>query len=309
MQTILGANGSVAHFTAKALTQFTKHIRLVSRNPVKVNANDELFAADLRQPHQVLNAVAGSDVVFLLVGLPYHTETWAKDWPLIMTNVIEACKVHQAKLVFLDNVYALGDTQTWMTEETAFNPCTKKGEIRAQIATQLLSEMQAGNIEAIIARSADFYGPHTPNSFTTSMIFDRFAKGKSAQWMINDSYKHSFTYTPDAGLACAILGNCPSACNQTLNFPTHKDVFTGKVFIQYAAIATPCVERHQVLTKWMLQTVAWFNPLAKENMEMLYQFEHDYLFSSEKFEKAFRFEPTSYKKGILDTANEAIKRI
>lgn len=309
MQTILGANGSVAYHTAKALKQFTKHIRLVSRNPRRVNESDELFTADLRLAHQVLDAVAGSDIVYLLVGLPYKTEVWTTDWPLVMSNVIEACKTHKAKLVFLDNVYALGINHSWMTEETPFNPCSKKGEIRAQIASQLLHEMQAGNIEAIIARSADFYGPHTPNSFTTFMVFDKFAKGKSAQWMINDTYKHSLTYTPDAGLACAILGNSPSAYNQTWNLPTHKDVFTGKEFIQYAAIATPCLERHQVLSKWMLQTVAWFNPLVKENMEMLYQFENDYLFSSEKFEKAFRFEPTSYKKGILDTANEAIKRI
>ena len=35
----------------------------------------------------------------------------------------------------------------------------QKGEVRAAIATQLLNEMKAGNIQALIARAADFYGP------------------------------------------------------------------------------------------------------------------------------------------------------
>jgi nucleoside-diphosphate-sugar epimerase len=309
MQTILGANGTIAYYTAKALTQFTKEIRLVSRKPNLINEGDQLFAADLTHAQQAMDAIKGSEVVYLLLGLPYDLAIWKRDWPLIMSNVLNACMAHNAKLVFLDNVYALGRTNTWMTEETPFNPCSHKGEIRAQIAQQLLSESAAGNIEALIARSADFYGPKTPNSFVSAMIFDRFAKGKSAQWMVDDTTKHSFTYTPDAGLACAILGNTPSAFNQTWNLPTHKDVFTGKEFIQYAAMATPCTANHQVLSPWMLKMAAWFNPLVKENMEMLYQFEQDYLFSSQKFELAFRFEPSSYKRGILDTANAAIKGI
>jgi hypothetical protein len=32
-----------------------------------------------------------------------------------------------------------------MTEQTPFRPCSKKGEIRAQIATMLLDEVKTGN--------------------------------------------------------------------------------------------------------------------------------------------------------------------
>lgn len=105
------------------------------------------------------------------------------------------------------------------------------------------------------------------------------------------------------------MGNAPCVFNPTWNLPTHIDVFTGKEFIQCAAMATPCNANHQVLSPWMLKMAAWFNPLVKENMEMLYQFEQDYLYSSQKFELAFWFEPSSYKRGILDTANAAIKGI
>jgi len=43
-----------------------------------------------------------------------------------------------------------------MTEETPFNPCSRKGEIRAKVATTLINEWMLGALIAMIARSADF---------------------------------------------------------------------------------------------------------------------------------------------------------
>ncbi len=47
MQTILGSSGIIGKELAKALPQYTNKIRLVSRNPKKVNDSDELFKANL----------------------------------------------------------------------------------------------------------------------------------------------------------------------------------------------------------------------------------------------------------------------
>ena len=46
-QTILGAGGSIGIELAKALKKYTSDIKLVSRNPEKVNATDSLFPANL----------------------------------------------------------------------------------------------------------------------------------------------------------------------------------------------------------------------------------------------------------------------
>ena len=51
-QTILGAGGAIGIELAKALTTYTTDIRLVSRNPKKVNLKDELFPADLTNPRR-----------------------------------------------------------------------------------------------------------------------------------------------------------------------------------------------------------------------------------------------------------------
>jgi len=301
MQTILGSTGIIGTELAKALTQNTDKIRLVSRNPKRVNPTDQLVIADLTNFNEVLTAVEGSDVVYLTVGLQYKINIWQDQWPLIMKNVIDACKTHKAKLVFFDNVYAYGLVKGWMKEDTMVNPSSKKGEVRAQIAQMIMTEVEKGHLDAIIARAADFYGPNTLLSFATVTVFDNFKKGKKAQWFIDASKKHSMTYTPDAGKATALLGNTTSAFNQIWHLPTDKNVLTGKEFIEIAAKAFGVEPRHTVLKKWVIQMVGMFVPVVKESMEMLYQNEHDYLFDSTKFEKKFNFTPTSYKDGIIAT--------
>ena len=114
--------------------------------------------------------------------------------------------------------------------------------------------------------------------------------------------KHSFTYTPDAGKATAILGNTESAYNQVWHLPTNKNVLTGKQFIELTAKAMNAKPEYTVLKKWMLNMVGLFNKIVKEGNEMLYQSEFDYLFDSSKFEKAFDYQPVSYEEGIAETA-------
>lgn len=301
MQTILGSSGVIGTELAKSLTQYTDKIRLVSRNPKRVNPTDQLVAADLTNPQQVLTAVEGSEVVYLTVGLEYKIGVWQSQWPVIMKNVIDACKTHKVKLVFFDNVYAYGLVKGWMKEDSLVNPVSKKGEVRAEIAQMIMSEVEHGHLDAIIARAADFYGPNTPLSFATVTVFHNLKKGKTAQWFIDANKKHSMTYTPDAGKATALLGNTISAYNQIWHLPTDKNVLTGKEFIEIAAKAFGVEPKYTVLKKWMIQVVGMFIPVVKESIEMLYQNEHDYLFDSTKFEKAFNFTPTSYQDGITET--------
>ena len=301
MQTILGSSGIIGTELAKALTQYTDKIRLVSRNPKRVNPNDQLVVADLTDASQVLSAVEGSEVVYLTVGLQYKIGVWQTQWPIIMRNVIDACKTNKSKLVFFDNVYAYGSVKGWMKEDTLVNPSSKKGEVRAQIAQMIMSEVERGHLDAIIARAADFYGPNTLLSFATVTVFHNLKKGKTAQWFIDANKKHSMTYTPDAGKATAILGNTASAYNQIWHLPTYKNFLTGKEFIDVAAKAFNVEPKYMVLKKWLIQMVGYFVPVVKESYEMLYQNEYDYLFDSTKFERAFDFKPTSYKDGIMAT--------
>ncbi len=148
-----------------------------------------------------------------------------------------------------------------MTEQTPFRPCSKKGAIRAQIATMLLNEMKTGNLTALIARSADFFGPRARTGIPNVLVFDKLAKGAKASWLINDSVKHSFTFTPDAVRSLVLLADSESAWNQTWHVPTSPDPPTGKQFIELVAKEFGTQPMCRVLNRPMLWLAGWF-PLS-----------------------------------------------
>lgn len=299
MQTILGAGGVIGVELAKTLKDYTGDIRLVSRHPQKVNDGDKTLAADLTDPAQAAVAIRGSEIVYLTVGLPYKTKIWQQRWPLIMHNVIEGCKVYKAKLVFFDNIYMYDPaTLANITEENPVNPSSKKGKVRTEIAQMVLDEIEKGNLQALIARSADFYGPGTDFSILVETVFKNFHSGKKANWFCSVDFLHSFTYTPDAGKATALLGNTDKAYNQVWHLPTDGNHLTGKEWIETIAEEMIVEARYQVLNKGFIKILGLFNSALKELGEMLYQYDRDYVFNSSKFEKAFDLKPTPYRQGI-----------
>src|ERR1700730_406407 len=307
MVTILGAGGAIGSELVKELTARNEPIRLVSRNLKPVAGAAEAVAADLSNLDDTVKAVSGSRVAFLIVGLKYDITIWRALWPNIMGNAIEAAKRASARLVFFDNVYMYGKVEGVMTEQTPFRPCSEKGEIRAQIATMLLNEMKAGNLTALIARSADFYGPRARTGIPNVLVFDKLAKGARASWLVNDSVQHSCTFTQDAARSLVLLADTESAWNQTWHVPTAPGPPTGKQFIELVAKEFGPPAKYRVLTRPMLRIAGWFDATVRELYEMLYQYEFDYIFDSTKFTKAFHFQPTSYAEGVRRTA-EAYRR-
>jgi nucleoside-diphosphate-sugar epimerase len=304
IHTILGAGGVIADTLARELIDHRLPVRLVSRNPTPKFEGATTLPADLTDPAQTFRAIEGSAVAYLCVGLPYRYSTWRAQWPPIIDNTIEACKRTGTRLIFFDNVYMYGKTEGPMTEETPYDPSSRKGDLRARLATQLMSEVRKGNITAMIARAADFYGPGAgKTSIPDILVFQKLRRDQKAQWLVNAHVRHSFTYTPDAARALYLLATDDNAWNQVWHLPTASAALTGAEFIEKAAIALGKTGNYSILSKWMIWLGGLFDSTTKELYEMLYQYEFDYLFDSSKFETAYRFLPTSYAEGIKATAN------
>ena len=303
MHTILGAGGAIGTELVKELARRHQPVRLVGRNPKRAAGATEVVSADVTDLQQTIRAVSGSTVVHLLVGLKYEFRVWRELWPRIMNNAIEACKRANAKLIFFDNVYMYGRAAGPMREDTPFNPCSRKGEIRAQIATTLLDEIRSGGLTALITRSADFYGPHARTSVANILVFDRLSKGATALCLVDATLPHSYTYTPDAARSLAILADSQSAWNQTWHVPTAQNPPTGREFIELAAGAFGIEPKYRRLSRPLLKAAGWFVSDLRESYEMLYQSDSEYVFDSTKFSTAFGFEPTSYVEGIRQTVS------
>ncbi len=302
MITILGAGGAIGNELVKLLAARKEPFRVVGRNPRPAPGATEAVGADITDRDQTIRAVAGSNVVHLVVGLKYDHKLWQEVWPRVMQNTIEACKRAGAKLIFFDNVYMYGKVNGRMTEETPFDPCSKKGEVRAKIATALIDEWKAGSLTGMIARAADFYGPDTLNGVPNLLVFQPLSRNQKASWLVNDSVPHSYTYTPDAAQSLVQLAERATAWNQTWHVPTTPNPLTGKDFVTLAAKEFGVAPKYRILSRPMIRFAGWFNPLVGESYEMLYQSDSPYLFDSSKFAREFGFTGTPYANGIRATA-------
>ncbi|MFJ4878511.1 NAD-dependent epimerase/dehydratase family protein [Streptomyces sp. NPDC088745] len=300
MQTVLGSGGQIAEELTRELHRaYTHDIRLVSRRPRKVHESDQLVPADLMDAEATEAAVAGSDIVYLTVGLPMDSALWEQRFPAMMANTIAACRKHGSKLVFFDNTYMYPRTSVPQTEDTAFEPAGRKAAVRARIATTLLTEMDAGTIDAVVCRAPEFYGPGKTQSLTNSAVFHRIKEKKRPMVPLNAHTRRTLIWTPDASRAMARIGNTPDAYGQTWHLPVDPDRPTYHDMIGAASQITGRKIPYSTVPGWAFRLGGLINPAVKEAEELLPRYRQDNVFDSSKFAARFPdFPVTGFRDGI-----------
>jgi nucleoside-diphosphate-sugar epimerase len=300
--TIIGAGGAIGTPLAQILLEQKQSVRLLSRSG-KILEGAQSRATDVFNLPDLTEAIRGSKMAYLLVGLDYNTRIWQEKWPIVMKNTLQACAETGVPLIFFDNVYMYGPVEGKMTEDTPFRPSSKKGEVRAKIARMLLDAVQRGEVKASIARSADFYGPWADEkSMFYQTVFKNFADGKKAQWLGNPKMPHSMSYTLDCAKGLVLLANDPSSFNQTWHLPTYNPPPVPLELIQLAAKEMNVPYKGvQAASKNLVRLLGLFMPIMREMVEMVYQNERSYWFDSSKFEQHFKYTPISYETGIKET--------
>lgn len=296
--TILGSNGSVGRAVLDTLQQKNLPVKTVNRQ-TNNQENYPQAAADLTNNAQTIEAIAGSKVVYLCIGLPYRTQVWQTQWEIVMSNVIEACQTHQAKLVYLDNMYMYQHPlPVPFDENTPQNPSSTKGKARKRTAQLLLDAISAGKVQGLIGRSADFYGPGATNSHFYIAFLERMLQGKSPQTLTKPKVKHTYAHVQDVGRALVELSLQEDCYGQVWHLPMGKPTTTQEMldlFNQVLGTNYPL----KTLPTLLRKLLTYFNRPLKEAEEMMYQFEQPYEMSFEKFSQRFPdFQVTPYEQGV-----------
>lgn len=301
LQVILGAGGGISEALTRALPRYAGLIRLVARSPRKVTNHEQVLPMNLLDPEFIPDAIRGSDVVYLTVGIRYRSMQWKKRWPLIMRNVLDACIKTKSKLVFFDNVDVYDRRHMGhITEDTPIRPTSRKGRIRLKLSEMLMEEVEKGRLEAMIVRSADFYGARIEHSMVVDNIYRRFRAGDRARWFGPLECRHSCTHVWDAGRAMALLGNTPEAYNQVWHLPTRPNPPTGREWIELFARHMEIEDPEMLpLNRWQVALMGLHKEYFWEVAEMMYQYEQDFIFDSSKFMQKYpTFLTTSYENGV-----------
>lgn len=306
MQTILGANGQIAVELARELQRsHTGDLKLVSRNPRKVNDTDVVASADLLDARQTARAIEGSEIVYFTAGLPPDTKLWEQQFPTMLRNALDACRATGAKFAYFDNTYMYPQDDRLLTEETPFAPVGRKGKVRAAMARMVLEEMARGEIPVLIGRAPEFYGPGKTQSITNTLVIDKLKAGERPRVPLRDDTRRTLIWTPDASRALAVLGNTADAFGQIWHLPCCDDRPTYREFVTMACEAFGRPVSYQVMARWTLTAAGFFSRQVREIRELLPRYERDNRFDSTKFKRRFpQFDVTTYREGLARIRQE-----
>lgn len=298
LHVVFGGGGGAGGALVRELAARGRRVRAVSRSGGGDHPRDvEVVRADASDPASARQAAAGAAVLYHAVNVPY--QHWTATLPPVMDALIGAAAAANARLVYVDNLYAYGPVDGPMTEELPDRATTRKGRLRAELAETLLAAHRAGTVRAAIGRAADFYGTGA-NSIAGDRLFRAVVAGKKASWPATLDAPHSMTYLPDYARVLATLGEREEAFGEVWHAPPAPPL-TGREFIELAFAEAGTRPKLGVLTPTMVRLAGLVNPMIREFAEMGYQFARPFVLDGAKFQRAFGGEPTPHAEAIRQT--------
>lgn len=273
---VLGA-GPLGLATLAALQRQSVAALLVSRR-----RPEGLAAAIHHQPLDLLDVPAlaarlrGCTTAYFCAQPPYHR--WSQAFQPLLDAVLQACMQTGCALVVADNLYGYGCPAPGqaLSESTPLRAVTRKGRVRAAMATRALAAHRAGQVQVALARASDFFGPGVRASALGERAWRPLLAGRSVRFAGDADQPHSYAYIDDFAEALAHLGVRGGGWGEVWHVP-HQPLMSTRALLQRAAalhgLKTPRIVREGRLTLWL---AGLFVPAAREVIEMLPQFECRY---------------------------------
>jgi nucleoside-diphosphate-sugar epimerase len=288
--------------TAAALVEAGYRVRAVNRSgarPEFMPDDVEMVSViDASDADQSAKLAEGASVVYQCLNPAYHE--WPELFPPLQRGVVAAARRVGARYVSLENLYGLGRVTGPMTEQTPMRPCSGKGEVRAAMTEELRALSESGELEVATGRAADYYGPGVVNSAMGSMVFEPMIAGKKVSLVGSADTVHSYAYIEDVGRALAKLGTTDAAFGRVWNLP-HAPALTGRESIRPAFAAAGMPEKVGAIGPLTMRIGALFMPVAKESLEMLYEFTEPFVVDSSAIEREFGMSATPMAEGMKRT--------
>jgi nucleoside-diphosphate-sugar epimerase len=133
-------------------------------------------------------------------------------------------------------------------------------------------------------------------------VFGFALEGKAASTAGNLDAKHSYTYIDDIGKALVMLGERDEGLGQAWHVP-NAEAATTRQFINliFEALGQPA--KMSAMGKMMMRLGGLFIPPAREMVEMMYEFEKDFVVDGSKFTRTFGLQATPYQEGVKATVS------
>jgi nucleoside-diphosphate-sugar epimerase len=305
---VIFGTGPVGCWIGRVLRELDIPVRAVNRSgrrPHLMPEDVEIAGADASDATEAIAVAKGAAVVYQALNPPYHQ--WHEHFPGLQASALAAAKTAGARYVSIENLY-MYDSSKPITEDSPIHPRSKKGELRARMAEEVMAAHKRGDIRATALRSSDYYGPGVLGSALGEMVFGNLVSGKKAQVGGSAVIPHSFAYIEDVGRAAAAIGTHDDALGKVWIAP-HAPALTQGEIVEMACRLLAIKPQMTVVSPLMMRIAGLFIPGARASVEMMYEFTEPFVVDSNRIQRAFALQPTPVDVGIERTVSWYKKHI
>ncbi len=297
---VIFGTGALAKWTARELVKLGKPVRMVSHSgkaDSRIPAEVEVVKGDAYDVKNNIEVTKGAESVYQCAQPQYHE--WAEKFPPMQKAILDAVAANGAKFIVGDNLYMYGDTDGQpIHEDLPYQPHTKKGKVRGEMATAVMEAHRAGKIRAAIGRASNFFGPD--DTAVTSYAIRPALAGKAVNLLGRTDQPHTFSSVADFGKLLATLGTREESLGQVWFTPSPAPV-TQKELVKLMDEELGHKVKFMAAGKMMTSFLGLFIPAMRESVEMLYEWDKPFIMDSSKAQKAFGLQPTSLKDAMHAT--------
>jgi nucleoside-diphosphate-sugar epimerase len=295
---VLGA-GPVSRAIVASLNRRSIDVDVVSRSGTEI-PGARAVTVNVLDTEGLSKVIAGASAVYQASQPEYHR--WPQEFPALQDSVVRATRNTNAVLVAVENLYGYGPVTGPITEKLPLSATTRKGKTRADLWHSLEAEHRAGRLKATAGRASDFFGPHAAASAVGERFFEPLLHGKKAELFGNPDARHTYTYVVDFGEALVRLALDERSLGRAWHVPNAPAVSTRQFLDMAASIAG--VEPSSVTrSRFQLRLAGLFVPPAKESIEMLYEFEEDFVVDHSAYAALFGDHATSLHDALTATVS------
>lgn len=265
---VLGVNGHIGRATAEAFVAASWDVTGMARTNRYRIAGVRFVAGDSDSVEDMRRAIGDAGIVINALNLPY--DKWDKGrLEAQMDRVLQALGTSGKTMLFPGNIYNYCGSERVITAQLEQKPQTPRGEIRKRVEQMFEAAAARGDIQAIILRAGDFYGPGSVTDWFDLAMFREADKGRVATMGVR-GVGHSWAYLPDLARAFEALASVRSTLDgfERFHFAGHFVTPEQMAEAIRKAVAQPL--KISAFPLVLFKLLGLWNPIMRETAKMDY---------------------------------------
>ncbi len=265
---ILGVNGHIGKAVAQAFVANGWDVAGMARTDRHRQSGVRLIKGDSDSVEDMRRAIGDAPVVVNALNLPYAA--WDKGrMEAQMERVVAALGTAGRTVLFPGNIYNFSASDRHVTPDLPQHPQTPRGGIRVRVEQMFEAAAARGDIQAIILRAGDFFGPDTAGDWFDLAMFREIAKGRVAT-MGAPGVGHSWAYLPDLARAFEALASMRATLGPLERFHFAGHFVTPEQMAAAIRRAAPVPVEIRPFPLWIMRLLGLADPTMRETGKMAY---------------------------------------